>query len=62
MTPSVERTHPTLPTPTLLMFTYTQVLWFLPRLTRRRVSGVTTGPATKLTICPTLGTECIRGV
>ena len=37
---------PTLPTPTLLTFTCTQVLWFLPCLTRSRASSVTTRPAT----------------
>jgi hypothetical protein len=33
---------PTLPTSTVLTFTYTQVLWFLSCLTRSRTSGVTT--------------------
>ena len=53
---------PTLPTPTLLTFTCTQVLWFLARLTRTRSSGVTTRPDTRLTIFPTRVTQCIRGV
>jgi hypothetical protein len=53
---------PTLPTPTLLTFTCTQVLWFLPCLTRSRVSGVTTRPVTRLTIVSTRTTQCRRGV
>ena len=36
-------TH-TLPTPTLLTFTSTEVLWFLPCLTRPRASGVPLDP------------------
>jgi hypothetical protein len=39
---------PTLPTSTLLTVTYSQVLWFLSRLTSPRASGVTTGPASRL--------------
>jgi hypothetical protein len=55
-TPPSSLTHvhniqtPILPTPTLLTFTCTQVLWFLSSLTRSRTSGVTTRPATSLTI------------
>ncbi len=36
---------PTLPTPTLLTFTYTQVLWFLSCLTRPRTSVVRLDPS-----------------
>ncbi len=53
---------PTLPTPTLLTFTCTQVLWFLSRLTRPRASGVTTRPDTRITIISTQATQCMRGV
>ena len=52
-------TLPNLSTPTLLTFTYTQVLWFLVRLTRPRASGVTTRLATRLTIFPTRATQCM---
>jgi hypothetical protein len=48
---------PTLPTPTLL--TCTQFLWFLSRLTRSRVSGVTNRPSTRLTIISTRSTQCM---
>jgi hypothetical protein len=51
---------PTLPT--LLTFTCTQVLWFLSSLTRSRVSGVTTRPATRLTIISTHTIQCMWGV
>ncbi len=44
---------PTLPTPTFLTFTFTQVRWFLSCLTRSRASGMTTRPATRLTIIST---------
>jgi hypothetical protein len=47
---------PTLPT--LLTFTYTQVLWFLSRLTRSRVSDVITRPDTRFTIISTRATQC----
>jgi hypothetical protein len=51
---SLSHTHnihtPTLPTPTILTFTCTQVLWFLPCLPRTRASGVTTRPDTSPTI------------
>ena len=50
---------PTLPTPTFLSFTWTQVLWFLARLTWSRASGVTTRPATRITIIPTRATQCM---
>jgi hypothetical protein len=50
------------PTPTFLTFTCTQVLWFLACLTRTRASGVTTRPATRLTIISTRATQCMRGV
>jgi hypothetical protein len=50
---------PTLPTPTLLKFTCTQVLWFLSCLTRPSVSGVTTRPATRLNIISTRATQCM---
>jgi hypothetical protein len=47
---SFTHTHNTLPTPTLLTITCTQVLWFLERLTRPTVSyWVTT--KTSLTVC-----------
>ena len=36
---SFTHAHSTLPTPTLLTITCTQVLWFLERLTRRRDHG-----------------------
>ena len=49
---------PTHPTSTLLTFTCTQVRWFLSCLTRSRSSGVTTRPATSLTIVPTRATQC----
>jgi len=53
---------PTHPTPTLLTFTCTQVLWFLVCLTRSRASGVTTRSATRLTIVSTRATQCIQEV
>jgi hypothetical protein len=43
----------TLPTPTLLTFMCTQVLWCLPCLTRSRPSGVTMTPNTSRTIFST---------
>ncbi len=49
---------PTLPTPPLLRFTFTQVLWFLSCLTRPRASDVTTRPAVSLSIISTRGTKC----
>jgi len=49
----------TLPTHTFLTFTWTQVLWFLSRLTRSRTSGVTTRPVTSLTIISTRATQCM---
>ena len=42
--------HRTLPTPTLITFTYTQVFWCLQRLTRPTVSCCET-TRTRLTIC-----------
>ncbi len=42
--------HSTLPTPTLITITYTQVLWCLERLTRPTVSCRET-TRTRLTIC-----------
>ena len=63
---SLSPTHsihtPTLSTPTLLTFTCTQVLRFLPRLTRSRTSGVTTRPDTRLTVIPTDTTQCKGGI
>ncbi len=56
--------NPTLPTPTLLTFTCSQVFWFLSRLTKSRVSSVTTRPVTSLTIistCP-LNPVCVRSL
>ena len=50
---------PTLPTPTLLTFTCTQVLWFLPCLTRTRASVVTTRPTTRVTVFSTHVTQCM---
>ena len=58
MTSRVTYTY-TLRTTTLLTFTCTQVLWFLVSLTSPRVSGVSTRPATKLTIIPTRSTPCM---
>ncbi len=40
---SLTLTHNTLPTPTLITITCTQVLWFLERLTRPTVSGAGRG-------------------
>ena len=53
---------PILPTPTLLTFTCTQVLWFLARLTRPRASGVNTRPDPRFVIISTRSTQCLRGV
>jgi hypothetical protein len=53
---------PNPPTPTLLTFTCTQVLWFLAHLARPRASGVTSRPTTRLTIISTRATQCMRGV
>ena len=47
---SLTHAHSTLPTPTLLTITCTQVLWFLERLTRPTVSCCET-TRTRLTIC-----------
>ena len=47
---SLTHAHSTLPTPTLLTITYTQVLWFLERLTRPTVSCCET-TRTRLTVC-----------
>jgi hypothetical protein len=47
---SLTHSHITLPTPTLITITYTQVLWFLERLTRPTVSSCET-TRTRLTIC-----------
>jgi hypothetical protein len=52
----------TLPTPTFLTFTCTQVLWCLPWLVRPRFSDVTMRPDTRLTIISTRTTQCMRGV
>jgi hypothetical protein len=52
----------TLPTPMLLTFMCTQVLWCLARLARPRASGVTMRPDTRLTIFSTRATQCMRGV
>ncbi len=41
---------PTLPTPMFFTFTCTQVLWFLSRLTRSRVSRVTTRPVIRFNL------------
>ena len=43
----------------LLTFTCTQVLWILSCLTRPRASGVTTRPATRLTVFSTHTTEYV---
>ncbi len=48
---------PTPPTPTILTFTFTQVLWFLVCLTRSRVSDVTTRPVPRLTIISTRASQ-----
>ena len=62
---SLSHTHnihtPTLPTSTLLTFTFTctQVLWLLSCLTRSRDSGVTTRPATRITTISTRPTQCM---
>jgi hypothetical protein len=57
---SVSHTHiihtPTLHTPTFLTMTYTQVLWFLARLTRPPASYVTTA---SLTVWFTRTTQCM---
>ncbi len=53
---------PTIPTPTFLTFTYTQVLWFLSSLTRPRTSGVPTTPTTRVTIISTRETQCMWDV
>jgi hypothetical protein len=53
---------PTPSTTTLLTFTCTQVLCFLPCLTRPRASDVTSRPDTSLTIISTHTTQCMRGV
>jgi hypothetical protein len=47
---SLTHAHSTLPTPTLITITCTQVLWFLERLTRPAVSFYET-TRTRLTIC-----------
>ena len=47
---SITHLHSTLPTPTLLTITCTQVLWFLERLTRPTVSCWET-TRTRLTVC-----------
>ena len=47
---SLRHAHNTLPTPTIITITYTQVLWFLERLTRPTVSCCET-TRTSLTIC-----------
>ncbi len=47
---SLTHAHITLPTPTLLTITRTQVLWFLERLTRTTVSCCVT-TRTSLTVC-----------
>jgi hypothetical protein len=47
---SLTHEHSTLPTPTLITFTSTQVLWCLQRLTRPTVSCCET-TRTRLTIC-----------
>jgi hypothetical protein len=47
---SLTHAHSTLPTPTLITITCTQVLWFLERLTRPTVSCCET-TRTRLTIC-----------
>ncbi len=55
---SLRHTHSTLPTPTLITITYTQVLWFLERLTRPTVSCCET-TRTRLNIClPTQPSVC----
>ena len=47
---SLTHTHNTLPTPTILTITCTQVLWFLESLTRPTVSCYVT-TRTRLTVC-----------
>ena len=47
---SLTHAHSTLPTPTLLTITCTQVLWFLERLTRPTVSYCV-ATRTRLTLC-----------
>jgi hypothetical protein len=47
---SFRHAHSTLPTATLITITYTQVLWFLERLTRPTVSCCET-TRTRLNIC-----------
>jgi hypothetical protein len=47
---SLTHAHNTLPTPTILTITCTQVLWFLERLTRPTVSCCVT-TRTSLTVC-----------
>ena len=55
---SLTHAHSTLPTPTLLTITCTQVLWFLECLTRPTVSCCET-TRTRLTIClPTQPSVC----
>ncbi len=53
--------HRTLPTPTLLTITWTQVLWFLESLTRPTVTCCVT-TRTRLTVCLPVQPQCIRGV
>jgi hypothetical protein len=47
---SLTHAHSTLPTPTILTITYTQVLWFLECLTRPTVSCCET-TRTRFTVC-----------
>ncbi len=47
---SLTHEHSTLPTPTLLTITFTQVLWFLERLSRTTVSCCVT-TRTRFTVC-----------
>jgi hypothetical protein len=55
---SITHGHRTLPTPTFITITCTQVLWFLERLTRTTVSCCET-TKTRLTIClPTQPSVC----
>ncbi len=55
---SLTHVHNTLPTPTFLTITCTQVLWFLERLTRSTVSCYET-TRTRLTVClPTPPSMC----
>ncbi len=62
---SLKHAHSTLPTPTILTITCTQVLWFLELLTRPTVSCCET-TRTRLTVCllaqPSLTSSLSLGV